>query len=248
MMIKFNQKRNSNRFRRFNLLHFCAALVYTCVITPVTATTLIASNLAKMSETAEAAFIVRIDSFETSHSADSQAFDVVTGTVVEPVFGNVKTSETVTWNQFKFGRNVPLPAMPEYEPGREYLVFLSGKGTGPGFKAPIGLGQGVFAIVRNPQTGAAIARNVYMNSTLTAGLDVERAADAIAARQSRARGHGPVQQKAEAARLKSQLRSRGSGISLDALKQAARFFNAEKQRGAKPSQEYKTTAPARMLH
>lgn len=215
---------------------------------PAAATTLIATNLANLSETAESAFIVKIESFETSTSADGRSFDVVTGTVVEPVFGDVKTSDTVSWNQFKIGRAVALPAMPQYAVGKEYLVFLSGKGKGPGYQAPIGLGQGVFSIVRNPQTGAAAARNVYMNSTLTAGLDLGQAAEKMAARESRVRGMDKAAEQAEAAKLKAQLSPRGAGVSLEALKKAAQFFHEEKRRGGKPSQDFATTAPRRMLH
>ncbi len=214
----------------------------------VSATTLLPTNLANISETAESAFVVRIDSFETSHSADGRSFDVVTGTVIEPVFGERKTSETVTWNQFKFSKNVRMPAMPAYEAGEEYLVFLSGQGTGPGYQAPVGLGQGLFKILRNPETGAAMARNAYMNSTLTAGLDVEAASNEVVARESRTRGFDAARQKAEAAKLQSELRSRGAGVNLDAIKKTARFFHQQKQRGARPSVDFRTTSPVRMLH
>jgi hypothetical protein len=231
--------------------HYFAAATLIFVLTSwagtAAGTTIVSTNLAELSELADDAFVVHIDNMETSTSGN-RSFDIVTATVVEPVFGDKQASETVTWRQFRFGRSVPLPAMPTYQTGKEYLIFLSGPGTGPGYQMPVGLGQGAFTITRNPQTGAAIARNAYMNSTLNAGLNVDAAAEAMAAREGKARGLNKAAQEAEAAKLKTQLSSRGAGINLEALKTSARFFHEEKQRGAKPSRDYKTTAPVRMLH
>lgn len=213
---------------------------------PAPATTMVATNLAQLSEAAESAFVVRIQSTETTTTADGTSHDVITGTVIEPVFGNVKTSQTISWNQFRLGKNVPVPSMPAYEAGKEYLVFLAGKGPGTGLQAPIGLGQGVFLITRNPRTGAASARNAYMNATVARGLNVEKAAQDMVEHDPKTRALPAQQKSAEVNKLKMQLMGRG-GQNLESFKSAAQFFHSRKQSGASPSMDYRTTAPVQLM-
>jgi len=178
------------------------------------ATTMVSTNLAQLSELAEEAFVLRIDSVETS-TAEGRNFDVVSGVVTEIVFGDKQTSEPVSWKQFKISANVKLPGMPQYEPGKEYLVFLSGPGKGTGFQSPIGLGQGMFKVKRLPD-GRASVQNGFMNSTVFRSLNTDKLIQDMAAANSRARGANP---QVEAQKLKASLRP-GPAIGLDAVKEA----------------------------
>lgn len=242
------QNRQLNARSRSGLAILATALCLTLTIISTlsaTAMTMVATNLAQLSETAESAFVIRIDSIETTAS-QGRPCDQITGTIVEPIFGNVQTSQTKSWNQFRLGPGLGLPGMPEYEVGKEYLLFLSGKGPGPGFQSPVGMGQGAFSVMRNPQTGAVAVRNAFMNRTLGAGLDLNAAANDMVAGDARVRGMSPNQRKSEADKLKMQLRS-GPQNSLGAIKQAARFFHDQKVKGNKPSQDYRTSAPLQVL-
>lgn len=201
------------------------------------ATTMVSTNLAQLSELAQDAFVLRIDSVETS-TAEGRNFDIVSGVVTENVFGDKQTSEPVSWNQFKISANVKLPGMPQYEPGKEYLVFLSGPGKGTGFQSPIGLGQGMFKVKRLPD-GRASVQNGFMNSTVFRSLNTDKIIQDMAAAKSRTRGANP---QVEAQKLKASLRP-GPAIGLDAVKEAAQFLHEKKQQGAHPAKDYLTTAP-----
>lgn len=215
----------------------------------VSATSVLPQNLAQLSENAESAFVIRIESIETSNSQNHH-FDIITGIVTEPVFGNVTTSQTKSWHQFRFSERASLAGMPRYQPGREYLIFLSGKGRGTTFQMPIGLQQGAFEILRNPATGAAVARNAVGNISLTNGLDVNAVARDITNSQVQTRSISPADRQTREATLKRQLSPRPAGASLEALKQAARHFHKQKRTGRTPSVDYHTTATAslRPLH
>lgn len=208
------------------------------------ATTVVSQNLAQLSETAGSAFVVRIDDVQAT-TTEKGSCDIVSGVVTEPVFGDVQTSQSISWKQFRLGRGVGLPGMPKYEPRTEYLVFLSGKATSTGFQAPMGLGQGAFVVRRDPKTGAALVRNAFGNSTLATGLDVDAVASDMAAGEGKSRGLSSRQIDAEKARLRMQLKGRSMGNSLDALKQAAQFFHGKKKSGELPSEDYRTSAPVR---
>ncbi len=209
------------------------------------AMTMVSTNLAQLSEIAESAFVIRIDSVVTTTS-QGRPCDQVTGTIVEPIFGDVQTSESISWNQFKLGPGVKLAGMPDYELGKEYLIFLSGKGTGPGFQAPVGMGQGAFSVMRNPKTGTVAVRNAFLNRTLAAGLNLSAAADDMVARDVQTRGMSAGQRKLETDKLETQLRP-GPQNSLGAIKRAARFFHDQKVKGKKPSEDYRTTTPVQVV-
>jgi len=211
----------------------------------LSATTVIAVNLAKMSETAESAFVVRIDAVESTTTVEG-SYDVVSGIVVDSVFGDVQTSEPVSWKQFRVSRAATLAGMPTYEIGKEYLIFLSGKGRGTEFQMPVGMGQGAFKAIRTP-SGDMMVRNAFMNSTLSAGLDTTAAAKAIINDSPRTRGLTRGARESEARRLQEQLRPKPVGNSFRDIKEAARFFHDEKKRGKTPSKDFFTTAPMRLL-
>lgn len=239
-----------NLFLPFKIRHAVFAtfsLWMITISTPANATTLVATNLAQLSESAESAFVIKIESVETSSSSDGKSFDVVRGIIIDPIFGDIKTSETISWNQFRLGVNVALPSMPTYEIGKEYLIFLTGPGRGTGFKSPVGLGQGAFSVIRNSKTGEAFARNAYMNSTLTSGLNLDAIATDIVARNPQTRSISLRKKQEKADILKLKLKGRAVGNSLNALKKAAQFFHNKKLRGGNSSSEYHTTSPLRVL-
>lgn len=210
------------------------------------ATTMIPANLAQLSEAAESAFVIKIESIETTSTSAGEFSDIISGTVVEPVFGDVKTSQALSWRQFRLSRGAAVPSMPSYEVGKEYLIFLTGKGPGTGYQAPVGLGQGAFLITRNPQTGAAMARNSYMNSALLRGLNVDKVAEDIVDQDPKKRAMPAAQKTAEIDKAKAKLRGRGPQ-ALESLKETARFFHTQRKAGRSPSLDYRTTAPAQLV-
>lgn len=203
------------------------------------ATTMVSMNIAQLSDNAESAFVVQIQSVETSET-NGRACDAITGIATDVFFGDLKTSEVVTWRQFKLGNTLSLPGMPQYEIGKEYLIFLSGPGTGMGFKSPVGLGQGAFSITRDPETGLASARNAYMNATLARGMNLEMAVSEIVASDAKGRNLSGEAQQQEIQRLTFQLNG-SPNASLEALKKAARFFHSQKVKGRNVSQDYRST-------
>jgi hypothetical protein len=242
-MITYKQKYRESRF----LIYRIAMIVMASfTVYAATATTLISQNLAQLSENAESAFVIQISDLSAT-TTETGSYDEVTGTVIEPVFGNVQTSQVISWKQFRFGRAQALPGMPQYKVGQEYLIFLSGKGIKTGYQSPMGMGQGVFTIRRNPKTSAAVARNAFGNNTLSAGLDIGAAARDMVVIDPKARSLTPAERQAEIENLKLKLRGAPQN-SLGVIKRAARFFHSQKERGQKPSRDYRTTQPVRLLH
>jgi len=221
-------------------------ICFLLVVVPLSATTMIAFNLAQLSISAEEAFVIRIDSVETTTS-NNKSVDLISGTIIDPVFGNIRTSETKTWTQARLNSSLMLPAIPKYEVGKEYLIFLAGPGPKTGFQSPMALGQGTFSIIRNPTTGAAIARNAYNNTTLAAGLDIEAVAEDMLEKSPGIRAMTPAQRADEVQKKKMQLRG-GPATSLQTLKEAAQFFRQRKSLGNNPALDYLTTMPVRTLH
>lgn len=221
-------------------------LVSICRPGSITATTIVSTNLAQLSETAEKAFVVRIDSVVVGEH-NGQPCDVITGLVTDTVFGDVTTSDVITWHQFRFSQRVALPAMPAYQSGKEYLIFLSGPGTGAGLRSPIGLGQGAFLVGRNEATGAATIQNQYRNATLTRGLDITKVAEAMADGNAAARGLSAEARQNELNQRAKQL-TVSPYMSLDGIKQAARFFHERKTGGSVPSSDFRTTVPRTLMH
>lgn len=223
-----------------------AMLVSICLPDGSNATTIVSTNLAQLSETAEKAFVVRIDSVVVGKHK-GQPCDVITGLVTDTVFGNVATSDVITWHQFRFSPRVALPAMPAYQTGKEYLIFLSGPGTGAGLRSPIGLGQGAFLVGRNAATGAATIQNQYRNATLTRGLDITKVAEAMTDGDAVTRGLNAEARQDELNRKAKQL-TVSPYMSLDGIKQAARFFHERKTGGSVPSSDFRTSVPRTLMH
>lgn len=211
------------------------------------ATSVIAMNLAQVSETAESAFVIQITDVETTRGPKG-AYDLISGTITDPIFGNVTTSQTLSWKQFRPGIAMPLEGVPSFTPGKEYVVFLSGKGRGTDFQLPVGLAQGAFDVLRNKATGAAMVRNGFGNATLASGLNVSAVAEDMVSQNPRTRALNSTARIGEQMRLKEQLRPRPSGNSLETLKSAAQFFHDQKKRGRLASREYVTSSPLRLMH
>lgn len=207
------------------------------------ATTVLPLNLAQISEQAESAFVVKIESTQTQTSG-TRSYDLIQGTVIEPVFGNVRTSQPISWKQFRFAKDRPMMGMPTYKEGQEYLIFLSGPASRTGFQIPMGLEQGAFDVVRNPKNGTTRVKNNSGNAWLTRNLNVEKLTSDLASREVRTRGLNPTAKRERAAELKQRLRPTRAGNSLDVIKEAARLFHEKKTRGLKASQEYLTTGTA----
>lgn len=209
------------------------------------ATTMVPTNIAMLSEIAESVFVVKIESVETLTSG-SRAYDKIRGIVTEPVAGDRNTSDTVEWNQFRIARNMPVPAMPTYEAGKEYLIFLTGKGPGTGYQSPVGLGQGAFAVTRHPQTGAIMVRNAYNNSTLTSGLNVDRAANDMVDENPQTRSLRGTARTTEVNKARLQMQARG-GNNFEGLKDAVQFFHQKAKRGQSPARDYFTSTPVQLI-
>jgi len=244
-VLRANSAPNSNSARsadiassvsRFGLLLFLLLLWAGAA----SATTVLPMNLAQLSEVAEKAFVARVDSVETTTAA-SRSYDLVTVTVTEPVFGDAATSDVVQWKQFRFSKNVALSGMPTYEPGREYLVFLSGKGRGTDFQMPVGLGQGAFFVKRNNR-GEAVAVNGMANMSLSRNLDVSAASAAIVRNQPGAARLSARDLSSREATLKANLQPRKTGNSLDTIKAAAKFFHEQKTRGKSPALQFQKSS------
>lgn len=228
--------------RKLTLKWILAALCI-CAATMAHATTVLPLNLAQISEQAQSAFVLKIESTETQTSG-SRSYDLIKGTVVEPVFGDVRTSQAISWKQFRFAKDRPMMGMPTYKTGHEYLIFLSGPASQTGFQMPMGLEQGVFDVLRNQRTGAARVRNSSGNAWLTRNLNMEAVANDVAAREARMRGFSATARRERAAEVKQRLRPTRAGNSLDVIKEAARLFHEKKMQGTKASREYLTTGTA----
>src|SRR5690606_18645576 len=96
-----------------------------------------------------------------------------------------------------------LPGMPTYEVGKEYMIFLTGPGTGPGFQCPVGLGQGAFLVTRNPSTGKTSVRNAFRNTNLLTNLAVNKAAEDMVSQSPATRSMRGTQRQ-EAVKSKQQ--------------------------------------------
>lgn len=212
-----------------------------CVMMSVaSATTVLPVNLARMTELADVAYVVRIESVETTQSG-KYAVDKVQGVVTEPVLGDGQTSQPVQWQQLRFSQNMIIPGMPVYVPGQEYLVFLSGKSVESGCQMPVGLQQGAFSVIRGAG-GAALVRNDLGNATIAAGLDVPRVARDMAAQEMVTRGRSAAATESREVQLDTMLRPRRGGNSLAAIKDAVQFFDRKKRLRQSPATDYATTA------
>ena len=82
-----------------------------------------------------------------------------------------------------------LVGMPTYEPGQSYMLFL-GPESAAGFRAPVGLGQGVFRVVKSAE-GSTVVQNEMGNRFLfpSEAAPVAKSGKAV---QPSARAAGPL--------------------------------------------------------
>lgn len=154
--------------------HFAAlalAATFAATASLAGATTMIPVNLEHLVKYADRAFVCTVDNVEII-DVDGLKGERVTVTVSRAVLGEVEDGGTVTWIQYRPNEIAPLPSMPQYEIGGEYLIFLAGYAEGSSFTAPVALNQGAFTIVTNEETGAEQPVNAYNNQYLYAGMNV----------------------------------------------------------------------------
>jgi len=151
----------------------------------VPATSMIPASLAKIVEHTESGFVGTVESVTVVQNAMGWA-EEVTVRVSENVIGSSVAGGTVTWQQYRMGEQHRLAGMPEFKPGEQYLIFLSGKAPGSPNQAPVALGQGAFRIHRNTETGALYARNAFQNEYLYLNTDTALVATATVDAQANA--------------------------------------------------------------
>lgn len=197
------------------------------------ATSMIPVNLATIVEYTEAAFVGKAVSVEIVQTADGWA-DKVTMTVTEPILGKVEAGQEIVWHQARTTEQVPIPGMPGYAAGREYLIFLSRKGEGTQFQAPFALGQGAFDVIREGGAKPAV-RNQFMNATLFTGLDMEKVATAAVQADPATRSlSGQARSQAVTRKRAAYGAARPGASSLSAIKEIAKTLAAD----PKPSQTF----------
>lgn len=232
--------------RVISMMRWAFVIVALGVCVGANATSMVPVNLAQIVENTDKAFVGQIVSVGIVQTPKGWA-DKVTVKVSEPVLGKVKGGDLVEWLQYRPGRDIPLPGMPEYKAGDEHLIFLAGKGVGTEFQAAYGLGQGSFRVHRNTQTGEVIVRNDFMNSSLFSGLDSAAVADAVIGQSSFGPTLSSAQRQAASGRMAAGFaNSRSGGTRLESITLAAKAMAAS----ARPSQKYAKSVggqPAVML-
>ncbi|MEQ8821467.1 MAG: hypothetical protein RLY93_14610 [Sumerlaeia bacterium] len=162
--------------RRVTILAaMAAALMVPAGIAP--ATTVKPMNIVETVQNTGQAFAGTVASVEVVQAHGRWA-EEITVAVTDPIFGLDDSATTVTWRQVRLAEDLRLPSMPEFHPGQDIAVFLYNAADGSPFRAPVGLDQGAYRLVRDPKSGQLIARNGHANRTLTNGLDVEKLATA----------------------------------------------------------------------
>lgn len=200
---------------------------------PAGATVVMPINLAESVARSETIAEVRIDSAERLPFKMGWG-DRYTATTVDLLAGDQeKNSETVTWTQYRFSEHSPVAAMPAFEPGERVLLFLPPKGDESPFQAPLGLGQGVFRIHKNAETGETTAVNAFGNMNLFQRMEVPTLAVAIHEKMSKREAEkaedGEAAPVPDAGRLHlALLQGERGGISLDILKDAIGAIKAHK--------------------
>lgn len=190
------------------------------------ALTMVPVNLGLMVEYTDKAFVGKAVSMQPVETSQGWA-DEVTFQVTEPVIGKVTAGETVTWLQRRSGEQVPMPGMPRYEGGQEYMIFLAGKAPDSQLQAPYALGQGTFRVHRDRSTGAVYARNEFENASLFQGVDTEALATAIEDAKPATAKLAPAEKAKRARSTHSKLHSlRAGAVDLQTLKDAAKTLKS----------------------
>jgi hypothetical protein len=179
------------------------------------------ANLGLIVQYTESGFVGKAVS--TTQVQTSQGWaDEIVFEVTDPIIGKLHKNEKVTWRQVKSGNSLPLAGMPSYQPGAEYVIFLTAKAPGSELQAPMALGQGTFSVSRD-EKGAAFARNDFQNASLLQDMDVDALSEAIVDDNS---GGLPLQASDRAKKVvevKSRLQNRqAEGTDLGTLKDAAK--------------------------
>jgi hypothetical protein len=206
---------------------FVAGLAVALLSAWAFATTMVPVNLAEIVENTEKAFVCVVQATEIVETPNGWA-EKVTVQVTDPVLGKVRAGESVSWLQFRNGKDVRLSGMPSYQPGEEHMIFLSGKGRGTDFQAPFALGQGSFRVHTETATGEKFARNEFANAHLFEGLDADLVAQAIVDEENSQQGLDAAGKARRVQARKASLAGLRAGAQrLDDLKAAARAMKAK---------------------
>ncbi|MEO8376986.1 MAG: hypothetical protein ABI579_04885 [Candidatus Sumerlaeota bacterium] len=161
------------------------AMIFALTISsPILATTVAPTNLAKIIKYTENGFVGTVKSVEVVQTDNGWA-DKVTAEIGQNVLGTAQGGQTIVWYQARMSEKFPIAGMPKYEIGGEYLIFLAGRGRGTDFQAPYALGQGCFKVTRGAD-GSVSAKNENGNTNLMRGLDAKKVADTVRARSTKA--------------------------------------------------------------
>lgn len=216
--------RTINRIARL-----AGVLVCSLAWTLAPAVTMVPVNLAQIVEHTEKAFVGTVTGSEVVQLSKGWA-DKITVKVSDPVLGSVKAGDTVTWLQYRIGKEIPVAGMPKYKVGDEHLIFLAGKGRNTEFQAAYGLGQGSFRVHREKATGKALVRNDFMNAHLFENLDTALIADTIVGQDAKLNALTADKRAAAAKRVEANVTQVRTGASdLDSMK------NVVKALGSKPT-------------
>ncbi len=171
-----------------------AVLLMTITAPLLTATSVRTVNLEEMVNLAERVFYGRCLSVKPTSHPIGMAVSEYTFQVLEAVKG-VRPGQKIVFRQVDATGRGLLPGiigMPVYRKGREILLFLHGDSQ-VGLTSPVGLSQGVFAVVRD-MDGQPRVINAVKNRNLALNLSFSRAQEIGLGRQPLAeiRKSGPV--------------------------------------------------------
>ena len=153
------------------------------------ATTMVDINLAKTVELTENAFVGKVIDVEITETALG-AGERVTVEVSEGLLGGYQAGDKAIWTQYRSSERTRLPGMPQYQTGKEYLIFLSASAPNSPYKSAVGLGQGSFTVHRNKFNGETYVINEFRNRALLKDLDEAALNDAVASFEAAERAAG----------------------------------------------------------
>lgn len=203
-----------------------AASAILAVANVASALSMIPANLGLIVEHTESGFVGKAVSMTPTHTAQGWADEVVFE-VTDPIIGNTKKGDTVTWFQARSAEKIPMPGIPAYAAGQEYVIFLTAKAPGSVLQAPMALGQGTFKVFRENANAPAFARNEWNNGPLFSDMDTEALGAAMVDHAADARSLGADQRANRAKEMHGKLHSlRAGAIDLETLKTAAKALKA----------------------
>ena len=207
------------------------------------ATSLRPINLAETVDLAKTAFVGHITNIQLVQTRIG-AGEQITANILRPVFGVPETSSTAVWIQFRPGAGgARLAGMPQFQIGKDYLIYLSGRSGNSPYSAPIGFGYGSFLIHKSQKSSATLAQNEFHNWTLYRNLDTGALSRAMVARDSRTRALPVARQEAAARSKEAGLRMGSAGAAnLDALIEASQTMKALNDSGSSASKVFFTKA------